>query len=93
VALVSNICVDVVAARRKGATRGICGQQQAPHLTRQSVDALDTLRTPQRLTDRGSVLNSILDSVGGDGRHCEWSCHGRQRVKRGVSPKSGTQSP
>ncbi len=83
-ALVSHICADTATPRNKGANGGICGSIQAHHIRRQSFQPLYILRPPQRLTGRGSFFNSIIDSAGGDGRRCEWSCHARQRVKRGV---------
>jgi len=92
VALVSKMCVDVVAARGRRAERGICGSIQAPRITRHPTDAPYTLQPPQRLTGRGSFFNHVLNSARGGGRHCEWSCHSRQRVKRGVPPNSDTPS-
>ncbi len=76
--IISN-CSFEATPRRMGAEGGIWGLIHRPYLTRQSFDALDTLRHRQRLTGRGSVFNSVVDSDGREG------CHARQREKRGVS--------
>ena len=79
--------------RSTGAEEEIGGSVQAPYLTRQSLDALDALRPPQRLVGLGSISNSILDPVGREGRHDDRWCHARQREKRGVSLRGGTLIP
>lgn len=82
--LVSSIGADAGTARSKGVNEGICASIQAPYLARQPINALHRLRPSQRLTDCGNVFSSVLDSAGAYGRHCVWSCHLRQREKRGV---------
>jgi len=91
--LVSSICSFEATPRRKGAEGGIWGLIHRPYLTRQSLDALDTLRPRQRLTGRGSVVHDFVGSVGREGRHDDRWCHARQREKRGVSQRGGTLRP
>ena len=83
--LVSRSDVDTPTPGSTGAKEGICGSIEAPHITEPSVDTLytlrHTLRPPQRLAGRGLVLRSVPDSARGGERHCEGSCHARQRVK------------
>jgi hypothetical protein len=91
VVLLSSIGVDAAAAHRKAASGGTCVLIQPPCFTRQSFEAHDTLRALQRLIGRGSVFDGLVESTR-DERHCDWSWNGRQRLKRGVSPNSGTPS-
>ena len=91
-ALVSSMCAFAATPHTMGAEGEIWCSVQPPDLIRQSCDAFDTLGPPQRLTGRGSVFNSVVDSVGRERRHREWWCHRRQCDKRGVSPNSGTPS-
>jgi len=91
-ALVASMCAFAATPHTMGAEGEIWCSVQPPDLIRQSCDAFDTLGPPQRLTGRGSVFNSVVDSVGRERRHREWWCHRRQCDKRGVSPNSGTPS-
>ena len=80
-ALVSRSDVDGLTPSSERANEGICGSIEAPRITEPSVNTLDTLRPPQRLAGRGLVLRSVPEFARGDRRHCEGSCHARQRVK------------
>jgi hypothetical protein len=89
--LVSSMCSVASTPNSTGAERRIWVSIQPPYFTRQSCNVLDTLRPLQHLSGRGSVLDSLVESTR-DKCHCDWSWHGRQRLKRGVPSRGDTPS-
>jgi hypothetical protein len=90
-ALVSSMRSVAATLNNTGAEGGIRVSMQAPFFTRQSCDVLDTLRSPQHLSGRGSVFDSVVEFTR-DEHHRDGSWHGRQRLKRGVSSRGDTPS-
>jgi len=91
-ALVPKVCVDILATPKEETKMGACDVIQAPNITTRSVDALHTFRPPQYLTARGPLFNHGRDCVCGEGRHHDWLCRFRNRIRAGVTPLGVTQS-
>jgi len=92
IALVPSLSVDVLATPKEETKTGACDVIQVPNITTRSVDALHTFRPPQYLTARGPLFNHGRDCVCGEGRHHDWLCRFRNRIRAGVTPLGVTLS-